>query len=217
MSNLDICFLDNSNSTKEEVNTIKPSTYQELIKQIKQKFKNLPENFTMFILDENNKEKIIRNDDDYKKVSNMLFIREKNKMNLDLSLFQINYNKLPESSREKLDEKYNCVLCEIIIKNENPYLCYKCQKIFQEKCLKDWDNKCISQNKTLTCPNCRNELPLDEWNKKLNYEENRKDFANLLDQLNKLSDNTLQRNEIMNKYDVSMVRGTEAIEASRAY
>ena len=217
MSNLDICFLDNSNSTKEEVNTIKPSTYQELIKQIKQKFKNLPENFTMFILDENNKEKIIRNDDDYKKVSNMLFIREKNKMNLDLSLFQINYNKLPESSQEKLDEKYNCVLCEIIIKNENPYLCYKCQKIFQEKCLKDWDNKCISQNKTLTCPNCRNELPLDEWNKKLNYEENRKDFAILLDQLNKLSEKTSQRNEIMNKYDVSMVRGTEAIEASRAY
>ena len=146
----------------------------------------------------------------------MLFIREKNKMNLDLSLFQINYNKLPESSQEKLDEKYNCVLCEIIIKNENPYLCYKCQKIFQEKCLKDWDNKCISQNKTLTSPNCRNELPLDEWNKKLNYEENRKDFANLLDQLNKLSDNTSQRNEIMNKYDASMVRGTEAIEALRS-
>ena len=68
MSNLDICFLDNSNSTKEEVNTIKPSTYQELIKQIKQKFKNLPENFTMFILDENNKEKIIRNDDDYRRI-----------------------------------------------------------------------------------------------------------------------------------------------------
>ena len=79
------------------------------------------------------------------------------------------------------------------------------------------DIKCKSQNKTLTCPNCHNELPLDEWNKKLNYEENRKDFANVLDQLNKLSDNTSQRNEIMNKYDVSMIRGTEAIEASRAY
>ena len=137
-------------------------------------------------------------------------------MNLDQSLFQINYNKLPESSQEKFDEKYNCILCEIIIKNENPYLCYKCQKIFQEKCLKDWDNEWISQNKTLTCPNCNNELPLDEWNKKLNYEENRKDFANLLDQLNKLSDNTSQRNEIMNKYDVSMVRGSEAIEALRS-
>ena len=86
----------------------------------------------MFILDENNKEKIIRNDDDYKKVSNMLLIREKKKMNLDLSLSQINYNKLPGSSQEKLDEKYNYILCEIIIKNENPYLCYKCQKIFHE-------------------------------------------------------------------------------------
>ena len=84
------------------------------------------------------------------------------------------------------------------------------------KCLKDWDNKFKPQNKTLTSPNCRNELPLDEWNKKLNYEENRKDFANLLDQLNKLSDNTSQRNEIMNKYDASMVRGTEAIEALRS-
>ena len=204
MSNIDIYLLDNLNNTKEEVNIKKPNTYQELLNQIKQKFKTLPEQFDIFIYNENNAQILIDNENKYKTTDNILFIREKKKINLVQSLFQINYNKLPESKQEKLDEKYNCILCSIIIKNENPYLCYKCQKIFHEKCLKDWDNKCKSLNKNLTCPNCRNELPLDEWNKKIDYEENRKDFANLLDQLNKLSDNAAKGNEIINKYDSSI-------------
>ena len=49
----------------------------------------------------------------------------------------MNYNKLSESKQDILDEKYNCYICNSNIKNENPYFCYICQKIFHEKCLKD--------------------------------------------------------------------------------
>ena len=64
-------------------------------------------------------------------------------------------------------------------------------KIFHDKCLKDWDKKCKLQNKNLICPNCRNELPIEKWNKKLDYEENRKDNANLMNKINeyKLNNN----------------------------
>ena len=37
MSKIDIFLLDNSNNTKEEINIIKPQSYQELLKQIAQK------------------------------------------------------------------------------------------------------------------------------------------------------------------------------------
>ena len=63
-------------------------------------------------------------------LNNILFIREKNKKDLKQSLFEINYNKLSESKRDILDDKYNCILCLILIKNENPFLFYKCQKKF---------------------------------------------------------------------------------------
>ena len=130
------------------------------------------------------------------KQGNILFISEIDKDIYNQSLYEFNYNKLSESKQEILDDKYNCILCSIIIKNENPYLCYKCQKIFHEKCLKDWDNKCISQKKILSCPNCRNELPLDKWNKKLDFENIRKDEANIICKINEYKLNNNLNNNI---------------------
>ena len=184
MSLLDVFLLDNSNNTKQEINIIKPKTYQELLRLIRLNFSNLSEFYEIFVLDENNSEIKINNDINYNKINDILFIREINNNNLGLSIFNLNYNRLSESNQEILDEKYNCILCSIIIKNEKPYFCYKCQKIFHDKCLKDWDKKCKSQNKSFSCPNCRNELPIEKWNKKLDYEENRKDDANLMNQIN---------------------------------
>ena len=184
MSLLDVFLLDNSNNTKQEINIIKPKTYQELLRLIRVNFSNLSEFYEIFVLNENNNEIKINNDINYNKINDILFIREINNNNLGLSIFNLNYNRLSESNQEILDEKYNCILCSIIIKNEKPYFCYKCQKIFHDKCLKDWDKKCKSQNKSFSCPNCRNELPIEKWNKKLDYEENRKDDANLMNQIN---------------------------------
>ena len=188
---MEIYLLDNSNNTKEETNMSKPISYLEFLQQIKSKFKNMPEYYEIFMLDEDNKEIKINNEETFKKVVDILFIREIDKAMLEQSLFSLNYDKLSESQQDILDQKYNCILCTIIIKNENPYLCYKCQKIFHEKCLKDWDKKCKLQNKNLECPNCRNELPIEKGNKKLDYEENRKDNANLMNKINeyKLTNN----------------------------
>ena len=147
MSYIYIILLDKSNITKEEANIIKPNTYKDLLIQINQKLKKIPKNYELYIIDKNNVEIKINNEDNYKIIEDILFIREIEKINLNPSIFQINYNKLSESKQEILDEKYNCILCSNVIKHEQPFFCYKCQKIFHNNCLNDWDNKCISQKK----------------------------------------------------------------------
>ena len=68
-------------------------------------------------------------------------------------------------------------------------------KIFHEKCLKIWDEKSKSQNKNLMCPNCRNELPIEKWNKKVDYEGNRIFNANLINEINEFKlNNNLNKN-----------------------
>ena len=103
------------------------------------KFIKLPDYYELLILDKNNKKIIIDNEQKYKLAGGILFIHELDKIVEEQSLFEINYNELSESRQEKLDEKYNCLLCTAIIKKESPYFCYQCQKIFHEKCLKEWD------------------------------------------------------------------------------
>ena len=183
MSEIYIILLDRSNNTKEKISIIKPKTYQELLNQIKQNFKSLPGNYEIFYFDNKNKVKI-NNNGIYKKIGDIIFIRELDNNILDLSVFEKNYNILSESKQDILDQKYNCILCQVIIKNEKPYLCYNCQKIFHEKCLKDWDMKCKEKNISLSCPNCRKELPLEKWNKKLDFEDNKKENAILINKIN---------------------------------
>ena len=156
MSKLNIFILDNLNNEKEEIIINKPKTYQELLKFLINKNKL----YEIFIYDNDNNKIIINDEDKYKLIKDIIFIKEVD--NLDKSIFSINYDKLSESRQEILDEKYNCNICSIIIKNEKPYLCYKCQKIFHEKCLKDWNNKCKLQNKILESPNCRNKLSIEK-------------------------------------------------------
>ena len=66
------------------------------------------------------------------------------KNNIAQSVFEKNYNQIPEEKKEILNQKYNCGICLEIIKYENPFLCYECQKIFHHSCLKHWDER---QNK----------------------------------------------------------------------
>ena len=193
MSKLDIYLLDNLNFIVDEISIIKPRTYRELESIIVQKIKNLPKSYDKFIY--SNKQEILINQiHKYKDVNDLLFIRDNdNNNNLKRSKYDIIMDCLPSSKQQKLDLKFNCTNCYEVIKDENPYLCYKCQKIFHEKCLKEWDNKCKSLNKTFNCPNCRNELPIEKWNKKLEHEENRNDFTKLINKVyeDKLNNNLL--------------------------
>ena len=160
MSKLHIIIFDNLDNEQEKKIIDKPKTYQELLINL-----NSSNKLYEILAYDDNYQKIIRNNEDkYKIIKDILFIKEVDA--LEKSLFSINYDKLTESKQEILDEKYNCNICAIIIKNEKPYLCYKCQKIFHEKCLKDYDDKCKLQNKNLECPYCRIKLPIENWIKK---------------------------------------------------
>ena len=151
MSKLGIFLLDKSNNIKSEGNMIKPQSYKQLLQQISNNFQSMSEYIEIFIIDKNNKEIIIDEEEKYYLIGDIIFIRAKDKLLLEQSLFERNFNKLSESKQDILSEKYNCTICSIIIKNENPYFCYVCQKLFHDKCLKEWDKKRKAQNKTLKC------------------------------------------------------------------
>ena len=201
MSGINVFLLDKSDNIKEALKIKKSITYKQLLDEVRQKSNNMPEHYEIFILENNDKKMIINDEEKFKKIDNILFIKETPNSLLMQSLFSSAYNKLPESEKEKLDEKYNCILCSTMIKKENPYLCYICQKIFHEKCLKNGDEKCKQQKKNLICPNCRNELPIEKWKKKLDYEENRKDDSNLINKIEELNEKEKAQNKLIKKYE----------------
>ena len=192
---LDLILLDDSNKIINQVNIEKPESYKKLLSLINKSFKLLSNKYIIFYESES-KEKRVSCDKEYKDSKNILFIR--NISFLKGSVFSVNYNKLPDLKKEELDEKYTCLLCSENIKDENPYICYICQKIFHKKCLKDWEIKRKNQKLELSCPNCRNELPLSKWKEKLDYIENRQKEADIM---NKLNENELSKalNENINK------------------
>ena len=102
---------------------------------------------------------------------------------------------LAESQREIIEEKFNCFVCDFIIKKEKPYFCYICQKNFHIDCLEKWNNQKLSQNQVLNCPNCRNELPLNKWKQKINFEDERLMAGVLMNKMNQIKlDNNLNNN-----------------------
>ena len=105
--------------------------------------------------------------------------------NITQSVFEKHYENLSESKKDLLNQKYNCSICFEIIKHENPFMCYVCQKLFHHKCLKIWKERQNQLRKRLSCPNYRNELPLEKWKEKRNYDENRTQDAKILVQLGK--------------------------------
>ena len=197
---IDLLLLDNSNNLIEERNVPKPSTYNELKSIIKIYFKNSPDYFKVSFRNEFNNEIIINNEEDYKSSKDILFIHQINNVNkLQESIYALNYDKLSESKQDILDEKYNCNICEVNIKNEKPLFCYRCQKLFHRKCLENWNEKCIQLNNIFSCPKCKYELPIKDWKEKLNYDDERINEVNIMKELvNKDQAN----NEIKSEYTI---------------
>ena len=186
---MDIIILDKFNNSKEKIKLKKPESFEDLVNKIRQKLKNIFQYFEIFIVDNNENEIKISNQNDYKFIEDLLFVRETEQDVLEQSMFEINNDKISETNRDILDENYTCKICFMIIKNEKPYFCYNCQKIFHQQCLKEWDNKSKSQNRNLYCPNCRNYLPLEKWRKKLDFEDNKKQITNLINKVNDTREN----------------------------
>ena len=208
-----IILLDDYNNKFEECVLIqKPNSYFKLKTEIKNNMKCLPEFFNLFYLSPENNEIKIESNKEYSMVKDILFIRQKESKYLKKSIFQSNYDNLSESRKENIDEKYSCFICLNHIKNEKPYFCYICQRIFHRDCLEDWDKKKEELNENLNCPNCRNELPLDKWRQKLDFEDNRKNDvctmeemknlllkSNLYNNLNKIKDQKIKELKNINE------------------
>ena len=149
----------------------------------------------------------LKSQKDYEKPSlnNVLYVRkiESGKENLAESIFTRNLNKLSESKQDIMTEKYSCSICLELIKDENPLLCYVCQKIFHHKCLTNWERQQKEKNLKLSCPNCRNELPLNKWKEKLDFKEMRENDADIMSQMNSGSLSTnqyiIKSNELFEK------------------
>ena len=93
MSKLNIFILDNLDNEKEEIIINKPKTYEELLKYLIDKGKL----YQIFIYDNDNNQIIIDNEDKYKIIKNIIFMKELKEVDLEKSIFSINYNKLLET------------------------------------------------------------------------------------------------------------------------
>ena len=192
--NIDLLLFDDSNNLIEEISINKPKNYYILLDIIKKEFKQLPKYYNIFYQSEN-KQIQINNNEDYNKSKDILFIKQVD--NLEESIFSLNYDKLSESRQEILDEKYNCSICYEKIKNEIPILCYQCQKVFHKNCLKNWNEKCKNLKRKFNCPKCKyEELPFMKWKEKINYEDERKNEANIINEINKNKFNENLNNNI---------------------
>ena len=181
---INILVLDKSNNISEKISLKRPNTFNELKLIIINNIKNLPNNYNIYYKSELDEEIIINNNEDYMLAKSKIFIKEMNDLSGSTdSLFSSNYKRLSYSEQEELDDKYNCNVCDIIIKNEKPLLCYQCQKIFHKKCLEDWNNKCQELIINFNCPKCKFEMLFIDWKEKINYEGEKEKEAEILEKL----------------------------------
>ena len=193
-----VLFDSFSNNIIEEKVIKKPPTYSQLLTEIKNNFKYLPNSFNISYPSSDNEIEIHSNEE-YEWSKDVIYIRLIGPC--DKSIFEINYNKLSDSCKDLLDcQTYICLICSDIIKNEKPLFCYTCQKIFHHRCLENWDKQRKVNNKVLKCPICQEALPLEKWREKLDFEENRKNITELMKRFNSLKAENIKQNEIIKNY-----------------
>ena len=204
-------LVDNAGKIIEAITVKKPKSFNELIDIVKAYMKKLP-NYYSYFYQVNNEKIVVNSEETYKQVKTVLFIREVK--NIKESIFSSNYNKLSYTKQRTIDDKFNCHICEDNIKdieNDKPLICYQCQRLFHRKCLERWNEECIAKNKKLNCPICKFELPLDEWKEKVNYEDERKNEANIMKELNQ---NKFEQNMTNN---INMITMTKYNDLKKIY
>ena len=85
---LELFLLDDSTNIIAEANIKKPKSYEDLLKSIKKTFQNIYHDFVLFYQSIDNKEVIINNNEKYKKIKDILFIKKNEKQINDQSIFQ---------------------------------------------------------------------------------------------------------------------------------
>ena len=156
---------NDSNGKKEEFNLNKPKTFQELLIQIKQNLKNIPENYEIFYLDKNHKEIKVDCEEKYNIIEDTLFIRRKeNNLTFD--------NKLDENTNNNQITEKNQTINNLKDSDENKNEKLKKYEKYIEKTFDVFKNiliKINSLNSLLSFPkNNKLDYLIDEY--KLNFE-----------------------------------------------
>ena len=86
---LNLIRLDSSYSKKEEIQMKKPKSFKELKEFLEQKLNISPEYVDIFSFNEKNEEIRINNENNYKKIKDIIFILEINEEQLDQSSIEI--------------------------------------------------------------------------------------------------------------------------------
>ena len=119
--NISIILLDNEKKKINEISIETPQNLEDLLLSINKLLKNLPENFVIYyIYDE--KEMYVQIKDEFKLLSEILYVRPKNPKDKEHAIFQkINISNKSESSEEKTtdENKVNQQEKENEKKNEN--------------------------------------------------------------------------------------------------
>ena len=167
MPNINIILIDELYNIIEALNLNRPNTYSNLLSTIKTKFKNLKQNYNIFYITDNYKEKILSTEEDYTIVNDILYIR-------NIEELENSFSKLSKSLNMNFENKFQCVICKEIIYNEKPLYCYRCLKLYHQNCLKNWKRVEEEKGNDLNCPACKYILNLEEWEKKIDHEDNMK-------------------------------------------
>ena len=189
---LTIIQLDQNKQPIKEISINKPTSYEILKQNIYESFHL--KFFSIYYNDGSGKELEIKDSNSLQKINDIIFVKEIK--DLKQSIYDRIHDNLSESKIDIIDEKYLCNLRnEKLI--DNPYFCYKCQKRFCEKCLKDLDKQ-----KPLKCPFCGFEKQFQEWQTLKNFKEERKYHLEALEKMKKLED----ENEKYNKKEMELLK-----------
>ena len=179
---IDIIIFDEDNKIIDKSLIQKPKNYEQLLIRLKNLFPNFPKKFRIYYYSPDNNEIAVKNEEDYKTIKDILYIKKLKP--IAESIFTTNYNKIDNSIKEIMNKKYNCLICSQLIKREKPYLCNNCQKIYHHMCLEGYDKECKQNNQNFHCPNCKNELAIENWRTEVDFEDNRYNDALFMDLIN---------------------------------
>ena len=179
---IDIIILDESNKIIDKTLMEKPKSYELLLIRLKNLFENLPQNFKIYYYSLDNNEIIVKNEESYKTIKDILYIKKLK--SIKESIFTTNYKKIDNSIKEIINKKYNCPICSQLIKGEKPYICNNCQKMYHHKCLEGFDKECKQNNQNFHCPNCKTEIAIEKWRTEVDFEDMRYNDALFMDLIN---------------------------------
>ena len=187
--NIILSFIDKEGNYLKETVIEKPNSYNSLISSIKENTSSNNINFELFKI-ENIKIPIL-SDNDFQKDCLQYYIIENNS--------EVDQSKI-NTSCDQSETSFYCPLCGKMNKKNNFKFCHDCNFFICLDCIQQ--NKNIETN-LIKCPNCEENLSIENWKNMQNFVKNKNEEKILL---NKIYENFIklknnQINELKNSIE----------------